>query len=232
MYLMNANVDRLKKLQDDSKAMFDNGFVEKIDLDRITVAYNNISSERDNVERLISLSYYLLKFQMGMDQNAILKLSDQINSMELVNWDVKTDGFDYTKRIEYSIMETEKTLKFLDLKRYKSGYYPSLYAYGDVSTANEVNTWNITETKQKWYPTGLIGAKLTLPIFDGQQKHARVVQAELNLKKINNQEQNLQNVLSFQVISAKTNYENSITNLKVQKDNITLAENVYTVTMK
>jgi outer membrane protein TolC len=232
MTLMTANVERLKKLQDDTKAMFDNGFVEKIDLDRITVAYNNITSERDNVERLIALSYYLLKFQMGMDQNAILKLSDQINSMELINWEVKTDGFDFTKRIEYSIMEAQKTLGFLDVKRYKSGYYPILYAYSDLSTANYVNTWNITETKQKWYPTGLIGAKLTVPIFDGQQKHARVVQAELNLRKINNQEQNLQNALSFQVTSSKTNYDNSIANLKVQKDNITLAENIYHVTMK
>ena len=118
------------------------------------------------------------------------------------------------------------------MKRYKSGYYPSIYAYGDLSTANEVNVWNITESNQKWYPTGLIGAKLTLPIFDGQQKHARVVQAELNLKKIDNQEQYLQNALSFQVTSAKTTYDNSIANLKVQKDNITLAENVYHVTMR
>ena len=232
MTLMDANVDRLKKLKDDTQAMWDNGMIEKIDLDRVTVAYNNIVSERDNVARLIALSNYLLKFQMGMDQTAALTLTDQINSMELINWDINTSGFDYTKRIEYSIIESEKTLGFLDLKRYKSGYYPSIYAYGDLSTANEVNTWNITESNQKWYPTGLIGAKLTLPIFDGQQKHARVVQAELNLKKIDNQEQYLQNALSFQVTSAKTTYDNSIANLKVQKDNITLAENVYHVTMR
>jgi outer membrane protein TolC len=35
--LLVANVDRVKKLKDDTEAMYKNGFVEKIDLDRITL---------------------------------------------------------------------------------------------------------------------------------------------------------------------------------------------------
>src|ERR1051326_5103478 len=63
MQLVNANVDRLKKLSEDTKALNDNGFVEKIDLDRVNVAYNNLLAEKDKIQRLLDLGYALLKFQ-------------------------------------------------------------------------------------------------------------------------------------------------------------------------
>src|SRR5687768_3194436 len=47
MKLVDANLERLKKLSDDTKVLNQNGFVEKIDLDRITVAYNNLVVEKD-----------------------------------------------------------------------------------------------------------------------------------------------------------------------------------------
>jgi len=229
MNLIDANVERLKKLYDDTKAMNDNGMVEKIDLDRVSVAYNNLKVEKDKMVRFIALSYNLLKFQMGMDQKATLTLTDKLNSLELVNWDVKTDGFDYTKRIEYSLMETQLKLGTLDLKRYKMTYYPSLVAFADISENLYENKFDISGS-QKWYETEIVGAKLTIPIFDAQQKHSRVVQAQFNIKKLENQQKNLENSLNLQLTSAKTTYDNSVANLKVQKDNITLAEYVYNVT--
>ena len=229
MNLIDANVERLKKLYDDTKAMNDNGMVEKIDLDRVSVAYNNLKVEKDKITRFIALSYNLLKFQMGMDQKATLTLTDKLNSLELINWDIKTDGFDYTKRIEYSLMESQRKLGAFDIKRYKMAYYPSLVAFADVSANLYENKFDISGS-QKWYQTSLVGAKLTIPIFDAQQRHSRVVQAQFNLKKIENQQRNLENSLNLQLTSAKTTYDNSIANLKVQKDNITLAENIYNVT--
>ncbi len=230
--LIDANISRVKKLLDDTKAMYDNGFVEKIDLDRITVAYNNITVEKEKVTRYIVLSYNLLKFQIGMSQSAVLILTDNLNNWDVANWDIKTDGFDCKNRIEFSLMDVQKRLALLDLKRYKSGYYPSLFAYGDFNYAQLSNSIELTNAHVKWYPTGLIGAKLTLPILDGLQKNARIVQAKLNLKKVENQQESLENSLTFQMNSAKTTYDNSVSSLKVQKDNIKLAENIYNVSKK
>ena len=232
MNLLDANVTRLKKLLDDTKALNENGMVEKIDLDRVTVAYDNILVEREKIMRFVELSNNLLKYQMGMDLKSTLTLTDNLITLDLLKWESKADGFDYTKRIEYSLMETQKRLGELDLKRYKAGYLPSLVAYGDLSTSAQRNTFNITNSHEKWYPTGLIGAKLTLPIFDGLQKNARVSQAKINLKKLENQQLNLHQSLSLQMTSAKTVFDNSIASLNVQKENIILAENVYNISKK
>ena len=40
--VIDANVSRLQKYNSDIKAMFENGFVEKVDVDRIQVTYNNV----------------------------------------------------------------------------------------------------------------------------------------------------------------------------------------------
>jgi len=44
--MLDANVKRLKKQLDEMQVMYDNGFIEKIDLDRISLAYNNIETEK------------------------------------------------------------------------------------------------------------------------------------------------------------------------------------------
>ena len=49
--LVDANLARLRKTLSDTEAMFKNGFVEKIDVDRLTVLQNNLDTDRENVIR-------------------------------------------------------------------------------------------------------------------------------------------------------------------------------------
>ena len=53
--LLEANITRLKKTMDDTKALMENGFAEKIDFDRLTVAYNNLLVEKEKVDRIYPL---------------------------------------------------------------------------------------------------------------------------------------------------------------------------------
>jgi outer membrane protein len=80
--LIDVNIERTKKLLSDSKALYENGFVEKIDLDRLSVLNNNLTSEKEKIQRMIELSYYLLKFQMGMDVSANLSLTDKLSEID------------------------------------------------------------------------------------------------------------------------------------------------------
>ena len=79
--LLDANVTRLKKTLDDTKAYYDNGFAEKIDVDRLTVIYNNIVTERENLERVYLITANVLKFQMGMPIESGLILTDKLDEV-------------------------------------------------------------------------------------------------------------------------------------------------------
>ena len=81
--VIDANVSRLQKYNSDIKAMFENGFVEKVDVDRIQVTYNNVLSEQEKFQRLIEITEGNLKLQMGLPQASTINLTDSLNAEEI-----------------------------------------------------------------------------------------------------------------------------------------------------
>ncbi|MFM7727613.1 MAG: TolC family protein, partial [Flavobacteriales bacterium] len=77
--VIDANVARLFKLKKDTKALYNNGFVEKIDLDRVNLAYNNVVSEKEKMNNMELITENLLKYQMGMNMSEILVLTDSLD---------------------------------------------------------------------------------------------------------------------------------------------------------
>jgi len=156
MKLMDANIARVKKIMTDTKALFENGFVEKLDYDRLTVTYNNLLIEEEKIQRLLGLSAYLLKFQMGMDINASLTLTDKLEDVKLdVTSSASAEKFDYAKRIEYGLFETQYKMAELELKRQRFSYLPTAFAYASWTQNAFRNTFSIfaTGTGFPWYPT-------------------------------------------------------------------------------
>src|SRR5258706_911640 len=229
MKLLDANVTRVQKLRDDTKALYDNGFVEKIDHDRVALAYNNINTERENVTRLMKLSDYYLKFQMGMDINSSVTLSDSLSDEQIRNISVSAEKADVTKRVEYSLLQTQKRLMSLDVKRYKSNYLPSLVLYGTLFTTEQRPKFNIFDTGEKWYPTGFVGATLTWSLFDGLQREKKIQQAKMSLQKTENDLMNTSNALSLEAETNRTQLLNSLASLNTQKENLDLANEVVRV---
>jgi outer membrane protein len=229
MKLLDANVTRLQKLRDDTKALYDNGFVEKIDHDRIVLAYNNISTDRENVKRMMQLSDLYLKFQMGVDVNSSITLTDSLTDEQIRSITVSAEKPDVTKRVEYSLLQTQKRLMSLDLRRYRSNYLPSLVLYGSLFTTEQRPEFNIFDTGEKWYPTGFVGATLSLPLFDGTQRERRIQQAKMNLQKTENDMLNTTNALTLEAETNRTQLLNSLSSFNTQKENLDLANEVVRV---
>jgi outer membrane protein len=227
--LIEANVTRVQKLRDDTKALFDNGFVEKTDYDRVVLTYNNITTEKENVSRLIRLSEYMLKFQVGMDIQSDLVLTDSLNADQLKNLTVNAEKNDITGRIEFSILKTQRRLEELDLKRYRFMFLPNVMLYGNLSTVEQRPKFSVFDSDKKWYPTGFVGASVIVPIFDGLQRSRKIEQSKLTLKKTDNEFAQLANGLSMEAESSRTILLNAIASFKTQEQNLELANEVVRV---
>ena len=228
--LLDANIARLKKTLDDTKALWENGLVEKIDLDRLTVTYNNLLVEQENINRSLGLATYLLKFQMGMYISANLTLTDKLADVKFDVADlVAADKFDYTKRAEYGLFETQFKLSKLDVKRNRVAYLPTAAAYGSLSGGAFRETFSIFSTGYGWFPTAVIGAKVTMPIFTGLQRHARTQQAKLKMQQADNNLQDIKRAIDLELASSLTTLQNTSASYKLQKKNIEIAEEVVRV---
>jgi outer membrane protein TolC len=228
--LLDANIERLEKLQKDTKALQTAGFVEAIDVDRIELAFNNLQTEKEKIQRLLGLTETLLKFQMGYDIAQPISLSDSLPmfSSDLVDitWNNKPS---VSGRPEYGLLESQIKLQELDLKRNRLSYLPTLAAYGSLSAMAMRNEFDVF-SGIRWFPTALIGGTLNVPVFDGLQKNYRIEQAKLNLLKSRNGLKSFEQAATLEINSAGITYQNALSSLKSQQRNIELAKNVYRVT--
>jgi outer membrane protein len=234
MKLMDANIARLKKTMEDTKVLYENGFVEKLDYDRLQVLYNNLQMEKEKIERLLSVGNYLLKYQMGMDINTPLELTDKIEEMgiDASNLLNATQKFDYTKRVEFNLFETQQKLAKLDLKRQRLSYLPNAFAYGSMSGSALRNTYSVFRMDYGWFPTSLVGATVKLPIFTGGQRYYKNQQAKLALQKAENNMEFIKRSIDLDLASTSVMLANATKSLDNQKKNIVLAEAVVNVSKK
>jgi outer membrane protein len=230
---LTANIERVKKLYDDTKALNEAGFVEKLDKDRLELAYNNLLTEKEKVERLIGLSETLLKFQMGYSLNEPITLTDALNAETFQDIDASSAvKVKYEARPEFSLLESQKKINELDLKRYKMAYLPTLVGYGAFNYQAQRTKFNFFDNKADWFPIGLIGATLNVPIFSGGQKYYRVKQAQLNLQKTSNTMDYMKTVIDLEATSASITYKNAYVSVQTQAKNKELAKSIFETTKK
>lgn len=224
--VIEANVTRIAKLKQDTKALYDNGFVEKIDLDRINLAYNNMVSEQTRFNHIEEMTENVLKFQMGMDVSLSIALTDSLDISKVKSLTAESGNPDVTKRIEYNILQTQYRLQELNIKRYQVGYFPSLVAFANVSSTAQRDAFNLLDPSRRWYPTGILGATLSIPIFDGLQKQAKIAQNKHSLQKIQVELDNFKNAASMQIDNSRLTLDDAIRSLDIQDQNLTLARDV------
>jgi outer membrane protein len=227
--LLAINLDRIKKIVDDTKALNLNGFVEKIDVDRITVTYNNLSTEFGNISRLLDLSTVLLKYKMGMDQISTLTLTDKIENLGITTGIAENAKFDYSRRVEIQLYELAITGRKLMLKADRFGYMPTVAFFGSATAQAQRTKPNFFEAKAPWYPAAIVGLQINVPIFDGLQKNYKIQSDKIELLKSENDLLFMQRTIDMQQMVTKVNLQNSSASLQSQKDNMTLAQSVFDV---
>jgi outer membrane protein TolC len=231
--LFDVNIQRIDSLLRQTNVLFNTGFAEKIDVDRLTVTRNNLVTEKTKVANLIKVGKNALKLAMGLKISEEIELSSSLQSLVgLQPLSVQTN-FNYPNRIEYSLLQTQQNLARLDLKNIRSGYMPSLVAVGTLganSGASQFENLFRFGQAQRWADFSFIGVKMNVPIFDGFTKKFKADQAKLSLKKIDNGFKQLENAIDFEITKAQINYENAYETVKSQKENMQLAEEVLKVT--
>ncbi|WP_114777460.1 TolC family protein [Botryobacter ruber] len=226
MELLNQNLARLDTLLHQTQVMFENGVAEKLDVDRLRVTRNNLNVEKQKTERLLQLSEDLLKFQMGMDQEEQLVLTDKLSEVEVDMSKANTGSFNYSNRIEYSLLETQRDLAQLDLKNLRSGYLPKLYLNSRFGYSTASNEFSFITKRTNWLDFGFLGVQLQVPIFDGLRKHYQIQQSKLTLENTKLGFETLKQSIDLQLAQSSTELTNSLEVLASQRENLELAEEI------
>jgi outer membrane protein len=227
--LLDANVEKLKKNKEELMAYNKQGFIEKIDVDRIEVAYTNLITEVTKVKRLLDLGEASLKFNMSYDISQPITLTDSIIDVSNVQ-PIAYAKPDYNNRPEYILAQKGQQLNALALKRDQYSVLPTIAAFAQNNWSNYSQFASADYfTGLKWYRQTVLGASLSLPIFSGGQKYYAQKMSKLKIQKTAQDIRTLENVINIETQSSVINYNNAILSMQAQKKNMELASEIFRV---
>jgi len=225
---IDANIERFENLLKDTKEIYKNGFAEQLDADKVEVQLNNLKTEKIKIESQLDIGNAALKFLINLPQKETLILTDSLNEDEIKSISL-TDSINFKNRAEYQQLSTVLKLNNYNIKRYQYSKIPTLAAFGSYSKNAQRNSFNFFE-KGDWFTTSIVGIKMTVPIFDGNARNARIQKAKLELLKTKNTMKKLEEGIEFEVNNASMKMKSALIILANQKANTALAEKVYNTT--
>lgn len=228
LQFLTGNIATLEKLLSDTKETYKNGLVEKLDVDRLTVQLTNLQTEETKLRNLNEVGVAALKYQMGMSMQQEIELTDTLSTAEIKSA-VAVENFDYSQRIEYQLLETQKRAYEFDLKRYKFNAYPTLSLFGTGGMSRASDQFNYFSTAT-WYGYVGYGVNLSLPIYAGSQRRRKVDQAFLEVKKAEVKIEDAKLGIDLERSQSSSNLRNNILTLDAQEGNMKLAQEVYNMT--
>ena len=232
MQLIDANIERAAKLQRDTKLMYENGFAEKLDIDKATVQLANLETTQETTQTKIDNGYLGLKYLLGVPSADSIILSSNFNEADLKQAVPIDSGYQYESRPDYQTLQVSKKLSDFDIKRYKALYFPTLSLNGAFQKNAYNNTYDFFSKSGNWYSTSYAGISLKVPIFSGFSKDANLKKARLQANQLDNQIEDLKLNIENEVRQSRNNFFSAIRTMDNQKQNTALAESVYNQTKK
>ena len=227
--LAESNLARIDSLLAETQAMNEAGFNERIDVSRVRVQRNNAYSQVQRSQTAWEISKELLKIQMGMPLDMDVVITETLRGLnpreELIQL-LATEG---EHRVELDQLNTQIQLQHLDLKNNTAQYLPSLDFNGNMRRNGAGNQLNTVFDSDNWFGSSLIGVSMSVPIFDGLAKSARIQKNRYAISQLENQRFYLNDNFTNEIFSAKASLQNDLNILDVQLENLELAQEVYDI---
>lgn len=222
--LLNENETKLKELLRIQKLKLEKGVIQKVDVDRVQVNYNNILSQKIAIETNYTLAINQLKNAMGLDLNKPLSIDETIEP-EFTVIENEEVGQSEGKTLDYKIQEQNLRLKEIDLNRKRASVLPTVNAY--VRYGAQTFNNNFGDQFKNLYDYSAIGLRLNVPIFSGLRRYSQIKQSELSLFSAKELLQSASNSMELDVLNAYTALKTTQSKLLADKENLELAKSVF-----
>ena len=211
----------------ETEAMFKEGFVEETDVSQLQLTQLNLNSSLENAKFQKDIAYQMLKFTMGMDLKSDIKLSDNLQGViSQINLEsLLTEDFNLNGNPDFVLLNSQAKLLQLDLKRYKMQRLPTIAAfYQGQATAYQVDFDFYKDAK--WLNGHVAGLSIKIPIWSSGMQAAKIGQAKIEIEKIKNTTNSVNQGLQVQFTNSKNNLSVKMSGYKNAKKGLELAEKI------
>lgn len=227
--VIDSNIKNVRVVEKIINDQYKNGLARKIDVDRIKVNLTNLQTQQEQTTNAVTQLENQLKFYMGMPVSTGVVLPATELS-EVKTLPVLTDSISMAGRTEVQLLDVQRDLLTLQRKAYVSEYYPSLALTGNLSYSGQSDKFDLFKSSNSsafWYDASAIGLTLRVPLFNGFATRSRIRQADVDIKKADEDRRQTVNSLNMAYENAKIQLRNSMVTINAQRENVMLAEEIY-----
>lgn len=231
--ILSSNLENLEKTHYEIRERYKEGFVAETDADLVQISVTKLKNALQAVVRQKEIAYKLLKFQMGLDLNEPIVLTDTLeNILQQIDISKATaTEFDLQQNIDYKLLETQEKLSEMALKNEKVQYFPTISAFYSFQLNAFRDEFNFFNFKENWFRTQVLGININLPVFKSGVQRAKVAQALIALKQARNAKEQASQGLTLEAARANSNLDSAYENYLNTKENVGLSKRVYDVTL-
>jgi outer membrane protein TolC len=227
--ILQESIEELKKTYAETKALYEEGFVEESDVDQIELLLLNSINSFEQAKRQELLSVDLLKFNMGIPIEQTIQLTNTLDELlTMSNGEIPLErGFDFNSHIDYKILKTQEEASKLTLKNAKAQFLPTLSAFYNLQQVYSSDEDKITFGGGfEWTRSQIIGFSFKMPIFNSMKKFRVVEQAQLDFDKTQVAKEQVKESLSLAAKTAKSDYSFYRSKLKNELKNLEIAKRI------
>ena len=228
IYILKQNLENIRQSLAETEKIMEAGFTDPINVDQLKLSVSNMRNNLTNLERQYELSLNLLKYQIGVDMDREIELTDSLRTLfDTMMLEADPDEeFSYEDHIDYRIMLSRQGMDYMALRREQSFSLPRLtasYTYQEMAMRND---FNFADMSKPWFPSSFVAVNLSVPIFSSGLRSARVQQARLELSKTEMATSQVSESLRMQIIEARSQFTTAIEKYRTERENMELAERI------
>jgi outer membrane protein len=231
--IIEANIKNLEKTLYEVSESYKEGFVEETDVDVIQISVTALKNSLQNVQKQTEVAYKLLKFQMGLDLEKKIEITENLEDI-LRRIDIQeaiSAEFDLSQNIDYKLLNTQEKLAEMAHKNAKAKFWPSISAFYTFQQAAQRDSFNFLNFDHDWFRSQIFGINIYIPIFKSGGERARIAQAAIALEQARTARIQASQGILLEDARARNDLSAAHENYLNVKDNVELSQKVYDTTL-
>ena len=220
--LTDQNISRMEELCEITEALYGQGVVMEVDLNRVRISRQMLQTERAMQNTLHEQQLNMLRYLLDMAVDTSLDVSP----MEATFVPLPTES---TSPQLLDLLLTEKKLQLIgqQIKTVRSGYLPTLSLTGYVGGLGYHEKFH--QFTDHWFGNSYLGISFRVPIFEANSKHLKIRQYRYDAQQAQNNLELLRKQIDRSYADAILQMNRNMEIVRTQNECRKQAEEVYQI---
>ena len=223
--LLDTSLQNMQQLLETTEASVRAGASEQVNADKLKVQVATMKSSINSTERSLNMLYNSLILLLGADVNSKLQLTTPIEQVLDVDYaaQLTMGGFHIEDNYNYQLLQQSERLARKQLTLAWMDFTPTIsayYQYSDKTYFGKDAGFNMT-------PPNMIGASVSLPLFQSGTRAAKIKGAKIDYQKNLNSKMQAEDGLRVQYNQLCYDLVSAIESYNIQRENLDVTRRVF-----